>query len=231
LEIPEIWLEPSLTTSVLLLCRINNSYGCQNSYTLNYLLKNELGFQGFVMSDWGAHHSGVASSLAGMDMSMPGDIGFDSATSYWGTNLTIAVLNGSVPAWRLDDMATRIVAAWYYVGRDQNQVEDAPNFSSWTLDTYGYEHDYAMEGYGVVNYHVDVTENHGANIRDSAAKGTVILKNNGALPLTGKEKLTTVFGSDAGPNLYGPNGCADRGMSHYVTFTSRGLPTNIINRL
>lgn len=27
--------------------QINNSYGAQNSYTLNYLLKNELDFQGF----------------------------------------------------------------------------------------------------------------------------------------------------------------------------------------
>jgi beta-glucosidase len=27
--------------------QINNSYACQNSYTQNYLLKNELGFQGF----------------------------------------------------------------------------------------------------------------------------------------------------------------------------------------
>ena len=27
--------------------QINNSYGCQNSYTLNYLLKEELDFQGF----------------------------------------------------------------------------------------------------------------------------------------------------------------------------------------
>jgi beta-glucosidase-like glycosyl hydrolase len=27
--------------------QINNSYGCQNSYTLNYLLKEELNFQGF----------------------------------------------------------------------------------------------------------------------------------------------------------------------------------------
>ncbi|PIA91721.1 putative beta-glucosidase A [Cercospora beticola] len=194
--------------------QINNSYGCQNSYTLNYLLKNELGFQGFVMSDWGAHHSGVASTLAGMDMSMPGDVGFDSGTSYWGTNLTIAVLNGSVPAWRLDDMATRIVAGWYYVGRDQNQVENAPNFSSWTTDTYGFEHEYAQEGYGLVNYHVDVTEDHGANIRDSAAKGTVILKNNGVLPLTGKEKLTIVVGSDAGPNPWGPDGCSDRGCDN-----------------
>lgn len=30
--------------------QINNSQACQNSYTLNYLLKGELGFQGFVVS-------------------------------------------------------------------------------------------------------------------------------------------------------------------------------------
>jgi beta-glucosidase-like glycosyl hydrolase len=34
--------------------RINNSYGCQNSKTLNGLLKTELGFEGFVVSDWDA---------------------------------------------------------------------------------------------------------------------------------------------------------------------------------
>lgn len=33
--------------------RVNNSYGCANSKTLNGLLKTELGFQGFVVSDWG----------------------------------------------------------------------------------------------------------------------------------------------------------------------------------
>lgn len=33
--------------------QINNSYGCANSYNLNYLLKGELGFQGAVVSDWG----------------------------------------------------------------------------------------------------------------------------------------------------------------------------------
>lgn len=34
--------------------RINGSYGCQNSKSLNGLLKTELGFDGYVMSDWGA---------------------------------------------------------------------------------------------------------------------------------------------------------------------------------
>lgn len=47
--------------------QINNSYACQNSYALNYLLKGELGFQGFVMSDWAAQHAGVSTALAGLD--------------------------------------------------------------------------------------------------------------------------------------------------------------------
>ena len=52
---------------------VNNSYACQNSKLMNGILKDELGFQGFVQSDWLAHRSGVASALAGLDMSMPGD--------------------------------------------------------------------------------------------------------------------------------------------------------------
>jgi beta-glucosidase len=91
--------------------QINNSYACQNSYTLNHLLKRELGFQGFVVSDWEGQHSGVSSALAGLDMTMPGDTTFDTGLSFWGPNLTIAVLNGTVPQWRLDDMAVRVMAA------------------------------------------------------------------------------------------------------------------------
>jgi beta-glucosidase len=81
--------------------RVNNSYGCANSKTLNGLLKTELGFQGFVVSDWGAQHAGVATALAGLDMAMP------SAPVFWGSNLVTAVNNGSVPEARIDDMAIR----------------------------------------------------------------------------------------------------------------------------
>lgn len=70
--------------------RINNSYACQNSKTLNGILKEELGFQGFVVSDWGAQHAGVASTLGGLDMAMPNSI-------FWGENMTEAISNGSVP--------------------------------------------------------------------------------------------------------------------------------------
>lgn len=181
-------------------------------YLLNNILKGELGFQGFVMSDWSAQHSGVASSLAGLDMSMPGDTGFNTGQSFWGGNLTASVINGTLPAWRLQDMATRIMAAYYYVDRDTRQI--LINFQSWTRDLFGYEHAYANVSYGQVNFEVNVRANHGQLIRDHAAKSTVLLKNkNAALPLTGKEKLTAVFGDDAGDNPKGPNGCPDRGCN------------------
>jgi beta-glucosidase len=56
--------------------QVNNSYGCQNSKLMNGLLKNELGFQGFIISDWQAQHTGVASAVAGLDMTMPSTVRF-----------------------------------------------------------------------------------------------------------------------------------------------------------
>jgi beta-glucosidase len=48
--------------------RLNQSYACQNSKLLNGMLKEELAFQGYVMSDWAATHSGYPAVLAGLDM-------------------------------------------------------------------------------------------------------------------------------------------------------------------
>ncbi|KAH8692819.1 putative beta-glucosidase [Talaromyces proteolyticus] len=190
--------------------QVNNSYSCGNSYLLNHVLKGELDFQGFVMTDWGAQHSGVGDALAGADMDMPGDVAFDSGTAFWGSNLTIAVLNGTVPEWRVDDMAVRIMSAYFKVGRDRSRVP--VNFDSWTQDTYGNEYYYAGEGWTKINDHVDVRGDHAQLIRQIGSSSAVLLKNtNGALPLTGKERNVGVFGADAGSNVNGVDGCADRG--------------------
>ncbi|PSR80896.1 glycosyl hydrolase family 3 N terminal domain-domain-containing protein [Coniella lustricola] len=183
----------------------NNSYACQNSKLMNNVLKGELGFQGFIMSDWSAQHTGVASAVAGLDMTMPGDTGFDTGLSFFGSNLTVAILNGTMPLYRLDDMAMRIMASFYKVGINLNEPE--PNFSSWTRETYQNSHFYAQQGWTQVNQHIDVRGEHANLIREIGAKGTVLLKNNGSLPLN-KPKFLAVIGEDAGPNLYGPNGCA-----------------------
>ncbi|CZR50167.1 probable beta-glucosidase [Phialocephala subalpina] len=189
--------------------QINNSYGSQNSYTLNYLLKNELDFQGFVTSDWWAQHTGVASALAGLDMTMAGDQNLASGNTWWGSNLTAAVLNGTIPQWRLDDMVTRIMSAYYKVGRDTAKVP--VNFNSWSLETYGYQHPEANEEYQQINYHVNVQDDHANLIREIGGASTVLLKNtNKALPLN-KPKSIAVIGEDAHDNPGGPNACGDRG--------------------
>lgn len=82
--------------------RLNNSYACDNSKLLNGHLKGEMGFQGFVVTDWGAQMSGIASALAGLDVAMPSSI-------LWGANLTNGVNNGSVTESQLDNMVTRYV--------------------------------------------------------------------------------------------------------------------------
>lgn len=45
---------------------VNNTYSCENSGLLNGVLKRDMGFQGFVVSDWVAQMTGVDSALAGM---------------------------------------------------------------------------------------------------------------------------------------------------------------------
>lgn len=89
--------------------RVNNSYVCQNSKVLNGLLKTELGFQGFVISNWYAQTGGVSSARAVLDLVVP-------TPMYWGDvgqALVAAVRNGTLEESRMTDMAIRIVAAWY----------------------------------------------------------------------------------------------------------------------
>ncbi|KAF3913937.1 Beta-glucosidase [Orbilia brochopaga] len=197
--------------------QVNNSYACQNSYLLNGVLKDELGFQGFVMSDWLAHHSGVASALAGMDMSMPGDArSFLDGDTYWGTYLTESIVNKTLPIERLDDMALRIVATWIQMGQHKDFPE--VSFSSWTKQRDGLIYQGTQMGpVDIVNDFVDVRANHSALSQDIAAEGIVLLKNfnNTALPLNDTKfpRAIMIFGSDAGPSPYGPNGCIDRGCN------------------
>jgi beta-glucosidase len=52
--------------------RINGAFACGNEDTLIKILRDEIGFKGFVTSDWGAVHS-VNFINAGLDMEMPGE--------------------------------------------------------------------------------------------------------------------------------------------------------------
>ena len=53
--------------------KINGEYCCENKWLLTDVLRRELGFDGVVMSDWGATHDRVKGVAAGLDLEMPGD--------------------------------------------------------------------------------------------------------------------------------------------------------------
>ncbi|KAK2023098.1 glycosyl hydrolase family 3 N terminal domain-containing protein [Colletotrichum zoysiae] len=185
--------------------RINGSYGCQNSKSLNGLLKTELGFDGYVMSDWGATHTGVAAIEAGLDMDMPGGLGaygmdWESG-SFFGGNITLAVNNGTLDASRVDDMIVRVLTPYYWLGQDKGFPSiDA---SSGDLNTFSpkstWTYNYTFTG----ERSRDVRGNHGEIIRKHGAAATVLLKNeNKALPLKAPKSIA-VFGNDAGEDTQG----------------------------
>lgn len=52
-----------------------------------------------------------------------GDTGSYFGGNYFGENLTAFIQNNTISMARLDDMATRIVAAWYFMREDEGYPE------------------------------------------------------------------------------------------------------------
>ncbi|KAI9686472.1 MAG: hypothetical protein M1820_010608 [Bogoriella megaspora] len=172
--------------------RLNTTYSCESLQSLN-LIKKELGFQGYVLSDWAAQHTTTGSANAGMDMTQPGD-NFGDNNFLWGQALSNAVSSGQVQQSRLDDMVRRVLAAWYFVGQDSGYP--ATSFNSWN----------GNGGPNVQGSHKDVA-------RSIARDGIVLLKNtNASLPLK-KPASLAIIGQDAIVNPSGANACVDRGCN------------------
>ncbi len=89
--------------------KLNGVYSTESPYLLDQVLKREWGFAGWVMSDWGATHSTVASALAGLDQEFP-------QVLWYGPALKAAVEGGEVPPARLDEMNQRILRTLFAVG-------------------------------------------------------------------------------------------------------------------
>ncbi len=181
--------------------RINSVYACENRDTLTTDLKQQIGFPGFVMSDWGATHSTAASANNGLDMEM-------NATSptYFGSTLVTAVQNHQVSQQRLDDMARRILREMFAVGLFDHPPTAEPEAQASVVDTPAAN---ALAG-------------------QIAAEGIVLLKNqDGILPLASPAKRIAAIGGPAGPAeaLFTYNGA---GSSH---IPEAGYKPNVISPL
>ena len=158
----------------------NGTYCHSSKYLLTDLLKVELGFTGFVVSDWegidqipGDYMSDIIVAInAGIDMIMvPG-----SGEKYEDfIRLTMeAVAEGSIPANRIDDAVTRILRIKFQLGLFENPFADKS----------------LLEHVG--------SEEHRAIARDAVRQSLVLLKNDqNVLPLSKTLKKIHVGGRSA----------------------------------
>lgn len=96
--------------------RINGHQGCASDWLLNQVLKRDWGYQGFVMSDWGAVPS-LDAALKGLDQQSGETL--DPAV-FFGDRLAAAARSDPAYARRLDDMNRRILWAIYDNGLDRS---------------------------------------------------------------------------------------------------------------
>ncbi|KAJ3385951.1 hypothetical protein HDU84_001881 [Entophlyctis sp. JEL0112] len=183
---------------------VNGVNACNNA-ALFKILKEEVGFKGYVMTDWWALRSNIPeidAANAGLDMVMPGTKVFstntcasDPTACWWGPSLVNETLAGLVNTSRIDDMATRILAGWYRTKQEQSYP--TVNFNS---------NSPAAE-------ELNVQRNHKAHIRAVGAASSILLKNDGVLPLKSSLKAISVIGMDAIYPPDGPNAGSDHGIS------------------
>ena len=82
---------------------INGEYCSQNKWLMADVLRKEWGFDGLVMTDWGAMHDRIKSLRAGLDLEMPGDT---AICRKW---ILDGVKDGSLPVEVLDEAVRNVL--------------------------------------------------------------------------------------------------------------------------
>ena len=147
-----------------------------NKHLLTDVLKGELGFEGFVVSDWAGvdqvspdYPQAVTESInAGVDMVM---VPYDSVMFI--NALTLAVQSGAVPQTRIDDAVSRILTVKFKMGLFERSLPDTSHAAQVGSDA------------------------HRQLGREAVAKSQVLLKNNATLPLAKNTPLIVVAGETA----------------------------------
>ena len=155
-----------------------------HKYLINDILKQELGFKGFVVSDWAGineiakdYKASIIESInAGIDMVMvPGSLNPDHDSYDDFIRLAIeSVKEGSIPINRIDDAVTRILKIKKKIGLFDRPIKDPQNIN--------------MVG----------SKKHRDLARESVRKSMVLLKNkNKLLPIDRSGKKISFVGEHA----------------------------------
>ncbi|MBD5515121.1 MAG: glycosyl hydrolase [Lachnospiraceae bacterium] len=100
--------------------KINGTYAAQNHQYLTETLRDQWGFEGYVVSDWGAVNNRVEDLKAGLDLEMPGSNGANDKL------IMGAVLSGELDEGVVNEAVERIlnIVFRYEENRDKNAVFD-----------------------------------------------------------------------------------------------------------
>ena len=99
---------------------VNGEHATQNAHLNLDILKKDWGFDGILMSDWGATYDGVAAANAGLDLEMNSGKYMNEA------NLLPAIRSGKVPESAIDDKVRRIFRTairFGFLDRDQTNID------------------------------------------------------------------------------------------------------------
>ena len=147
--------------------KLNGVYCSEHEWLLREALRGEWGFDGAVVSDWGAMSSSVASVRAGLDLCMPGPRR-DHARA-----LVEAVRSGELEEGRVNEAASHIerLARRVKACQAEGSIGGAPALSLTDEEFY--------------RAHADLA-------REAAAQSAVLLKNDGVLPLNPDAKVAVI---------------------------------------
>lgn len=147
--------------------KLNGVYCSENEWLLREVLRGEWGFDGAVVSDWGAMSSSVASVRAGLDLCMPGPRR-DHARA-----LVEAVRSGDLEEDCVSEAASHIERLAHRVKacQDGGSIDATPGSSPSEEEFY--------------RAHADLA-------RTAAAQSAVLLKNDGVLPLNLDAKVAVI---------------------------------------
>jgi len=188
--------------------KVNGHHACENEHLLKKLLRDDLGFKGYVVSDWGATHDAEKSANNGLDVEMP--------THKYYKDLPELIENGTVKQEQLDLMATHVLSSMYYVGQ--------------------FEGRFPLSKAGALGHLPATTDGHRAIALKTITDSAVLLKNRGAtLPFKTAGKKIALIGkycNHANDKSFAQGSVYSGGGSGFVMTTRtvtplKGLQDNI----
>ncbi len=159
--------------------KLNGVYCSEHEWLLREVLRGEWGFDGAVVSDWGAMSSSVASVRAGLDLCMPGPRP-DHARS-----LVESVRSGDLgedrvteAASHVERLAHRVAEACGAMPAGPTSGDSSPGSTSKMRESFASDEEFYRA-------HADLA-------REAAAQSAVLLKNDGVLPLNLDAKVAVI---------------------------------------